>query len=279
MSLSQFRMPFLLVVLNTLLEAAPAALALEPVKPGEVQQFTGVIKAVKVLKHGRRELTVLTDEKERVFTADNQTLAYELTPRNRDIFAEQNKIAQIVKDANKFRRSVQELKEGEMDLALGAIGQQSTVERVTGRAAEKSERGTQVRSVQKKRGALGALSQSQANFVNEEEQRRKDYGLPAKFKKNERVIIVAKKSGDDTLAVLVVGSEPDNELKTRNPSSEGEAGRKLKNAKQLLTEAKEASGAQRDRLLGKAYERLREVGEKFPGTKETEEADKLLKDE
>jgi hypothetical protein len=253
----------------------------EVITESEVELHTGLITGVRALKGSRKELTLLEKEsKEKKFTVDRQTLIYQLTARNREIFAEQDKVDQIVKDTNHYRRSILELKEGEIDVVLGALGQQSTSEFAGGRAAEKTERGGKTRSVYKWRNAAGALNQSQLSFGNEEEQRRKDYGMPGRLREKQKAIVVAKRTGDDTLMVLLLGSD---EVKKENALKEaaaddGEAGRKLKNIKQLINEAEELKGSERDRLLTKAYSRLREIIEKYPNTKEAEEANKLLSD-
>jgi hypothetical protein len=114
-------------------------------------------------------------------------------------------------------------------------------------------------------------------FVKDEEQRRKDYGMPAKLRIKQKAISVAKRTGDDTLVVLLCGSdERKKEEAPAKVASDGEAGRKLKNIKQLLKEAEDLKGSERDRLLAKAYDRLREFAEKYPDTREAEEANKIL---
>jgi hypothetical protein len=251
----------------------------EVITESEVELHTGIITAVKALRGSRKELTLLEKEsKEKKFTVDRQTLIYQLTARNREIFAEQDKVDQIVKDTNHYRRSILELKEGEMDVVLGALGQQSTREYASGNTAEKTERGGQNRTVVKRRNAQGAFNQSQLSFANEEEQRRKDYGMPGRLREKQKAIVVAKRTGDDTLMVLLLGSDEKKEEAPREAATDGEAGRKLKNIKQLINEAEELKGSERDKLLTKAYNRLREIIEKYPNTKEAEEANKLLSD-
>src|SRR5262249_33685359 len=171
----------------------------------DVEQKQGTITAIKELRKGRRELSVKTESDTATFIVDRLTMSYRLTTRNRKIFTEQDKVDQIVKDSNKLRRRALELKEGELDVAMREAGMQPASEYATGRAAEKSERGTKSRSVFKNRNELGALTQSQQTFLQEEEERHKSYGSPVRLKVRNKVIVVASKDGDDTLAVLVMG--------------------------------------------------------------------------
>jgi len=246
------------------------------ITPADVDQHEGVLTGVKPLKNKRWSLTAHIGDRDQTFTMDKQTLAYQLTPRNRQIFTEQDKIDQIVKDANKFRKSLVELKEGELDVVLTAMGQQSTREYVGGSAAEKSERGAKVRSVYKTRGAVGALSQSQVAFTQEEERRRKDYGMPVHLKSGQKVIIYTMKTEDDTLAVLVIGTVETKKEGSPGAQVAGEATRKLKYAKQVLSDGERTLGAEHDRLMSLGRERLREIIKKYPGSPEAEEADKIL---
>jgi hypothetical protein len=270
------RMGALIVVV---LLAAPAAFGNDLISEEDVEQHQGVVSAVKALKGRRSRLTVTTDQKESTFTLDAKTLIYQLTPKNRDAFTYDNKAKQIVKDANQYRKRLRELEEAGIDLALEALHQQTTRETVRGVAAEKSERGAQNRSVEKKRGALGVLTQSQLAFTQEEEDRRKAYGMPVKLKDGQKVIIVAMKEGDDTLFVLVAGTgEKKKEVTTPGGPKEGESARKLQRAKQLLGDAERAKGSEHERLLSVAQERLREIVEQYPESPEALEAEKLLAD-
>ncbi len=266
-------------VMAVVLFAGPAALGNGPITEKEVEQHLGIVTAVKTLKGRRLALTVTADQKESTFTLDTKTLIYQLTPKNRDNFTYNEKVKQIVKDANQYRKRLKELEEGGVDAALEALHQQSTKEVVRGGAAEKSERGAQNRSIEKKRGAVGALTQSQLAFTQEEEDRRKNYGMPVKLKDGQKVIIVAKKEGDDTLMVLVAGTgEKRKEVITSGGPKEGEGARKLQRAKQLLGDAERATGSEHERLLSVAQERLREIVEKYPQSPEAQEAEKLLAD-
>jgi hypothetical protein len=268
-------------VLIVLLFAALPAHASDPesIPEGDIDKHEGVIIAVKALKGKRRELTVLSGQKELKFTLGRHTLAYELTPKNRELFAQNNKVQQIVKDANQYRQHVRELKESEFDVVMSELGQQTTKEKVTGSAPEKSERGAQTRTVEKTRGVTGVLTQSQLDFAKEEEQRRKDYGMPAKLQRDQKITIVANKAHEDTLMVLVVGTvEKKKEAISPGVGKGEEAGRKLKLAKQLLSDAESAKGPERDRLLRLAHDHLREIVKNYPESKEAAVADELLSD-
>jgi hypothetical protein len=242
----------------------------------DVEQKQGTITGIKELKKGRREISVKTDADKSTFIVDRMTMSYRLTNRNRKIFTEQDKVDQIVKDSNKLRRRALELKEGEMDVAMRAAGMQSAHEWASGRAAEKSERGTKARTVIKSRNELGALTQSQQTFLQEEEDRHRSYGMPVRLQVNHKVIVVASKDGDDTLAVLVMGDEA-VELKTTPESSSGEVVRRLRYAKQILKDAEKAKGEEKDRLMTLAQDKLDEIIKKHPNTKEAQEAEELLK--
>jgi hypothetical protein len=241
----------------------------------DVEQKQGTITGIKELKKGRREITLKTDADKATYIVDRMTMSYQLTTRNRKIFTEQDKVDQIVQDSNKLRRRALELKEGEMDVAMRAAGMQSAHEWASGRAVEKSERGTKGRTVIKSRNELGALTQSQQTFLQEEEQRHKNYGMPVRLRVHSKVIVVASKEGDDTLAVLVMGEEP--ELKTIDTSSSGEVTRKLKLAKSILKDAESARGDEKDRLRTLAQDKLEDIVKKHPNTKEAQEAEELLK--
>jgi len=243
----------------------------------DVEQKEGNITGVKVLKGGRREITVKSADGKLTFVVDRLTMSYLLTLRNRKIFAEQDKMDQVVQDSNKLRSRARELKEGEMDVAMKAAGMQSTHEWASGRAQEKSERGTKSRSIFKSRNELGALTQSQQTFLEEEEQRHKTYGMPVRLKASQKVLIVASKEGDDTLAVLVTGEEAAPKDKSIDTSGSAEVARKLKYAKSILKDAENAKPDERDRLHTLAAEKLEEIIKKHPDTKEAEEAEELLK--
>jgi hypothetical protein len=240
----------------------------------DVEQKQGTITGIKELKKGRREITLKTDADKATFIVDRTTMSYLLTTRNRKIFTEQDKVDQIVQDSNKLRRRARELKEGELDVAMAASGLQSAGEEVRGHAQEKSERGSQVRQIRKDRNELGVLTQSQQIFLQEEEDRHKSYGMPVRLRVRNKVIVVASKDGDDTLAVLVMGDE-----KTIAPdsSSSGEVARRLRYAKQILKDAEKAKGEEKDRLMALAQDKLDEIIKKHPNTKEAQEAEELLK--
>jgi hypothetical protein len=243
----------------------------------DVEQKQGTITGIKELKKGRREITLKTDADKATFIVDRMTMSYQLTTRNRKIFTEQDKVDQIVQDSNKLRRRALELKEGEMDVAMRAAGMQSAHEWASGHAAEQSERGTKARSVFKSRNELGALTQSQQTFLREEEQRHKNYGMPVRLKIHNKVIVVASKDGDDTLAVLVLGDEQELKTTPMDSSSAAEVARRLRLAKSILKDAEKAKGEEQDRLRTLAQDKLEEIVKKHPNTKEAQEAEELLK--
>ncbi len=128
----------------------------------------------------------------------------------------------------------------------------------------------------KSRNELGALTHSQQSFLDEEEQRHKNYGMPVRLKANQKVLIVASKDGDDTLAVLVLGEEPELRTTPADSSGSAEAARKLRYAKSMLKDAENAKGDERDRLHTLAQDKLEEIVKKHPNTKEAQEAEELL---
>jgi hypothetical protein len=243
----------------------------------DVEQKEGTITSVRQLKGGRREITVKSNDGKLNFVIDRMTMSYLLTARNRKIFTEQDKVEQIVQDSNKLRRRAKELKEGELDVAMREAGMQSAHEWASGHAQEQSERGTKGRTVIKSRNEMGALTQSQQSFLQEEEQRHKSYGMPVRLKTSQKVLVVAAKEGDDTLAVLVTGEEAAPKDATLATSTATDATRKLKYAKSILKDAESAKGDERDRLFNLAGEKLEEIIKKHPNTKEAEEAEELLK--
>ncbi len=128
----------------------------------------------------------------------------------------------------------------------------------------------------KSRNEWGALTQSQQSFLDEEEQRHKNYGMPVRLKVRQKVIVVASKDGDDTLAMLVMGEEPELKTTTNDSPSGAEVTRKLKLAKSILKDAENAKGDERERLHTLAQEKLEEIIKKHPNTKEAQEAEELL---
>jgi len=164
-----------------------------------------------------------------------------------------------------------------MDVVMRELGIQSASERVEGSSEEQSERGAKTREVRKSRSELGALTQSQQLFLQEEEQRHKNYGMPVRLKPRQKVLIVASKEGDDTLAVLVTGEEQESKKNTIDSSSSSEVARKLNRAKSILKDAENAKGDERDRLHTLAQAKLEEIINKHPNTKEAQEAEELLK--
>ncbi len=153
----------------------------------DVEQKQGTITSVRPLKRGRHEIVIKSGEGKLTFVIDKLTMTYSLTARNRKIFTEQDKVEQIVQDSNKLRRRALELKEGELDVAMRQAGMQSTHEWASGHAQEQSERGTKSRSILKSRNELGALTQSQQSFLQEEEERHKNYGMPVRLKASQKV--------------------------------------------------------------------------------------------
>jgi hypothetical protein len=155
------------------------------------------------------------------------------------------------------------LKEGEMELVLSRLGEQSARESVSGSGQEKSERGAEVRSVNKSRREFGTLSQSQLSFALEEEEGQKNYGQPAALKAHQQAIVYTKTTGDDTLMVLVIGKQ---EAKKYAQQIENAATGSLKLIEALIAEGK----------TDVARFRLRNFEEKYPDTKAAKKAKELL---
>jgi len=115
----------------------------------------------------------------------------------------------------------------------------------------------------KTRSAVGILTRSQRAYLDEEEERRKRYGAPVKLTVGHKVIVVARKDKDDTLAVLVEGTGP------KQPAQQD----KEKTAKasfnlimQLIADGKTEN----------VKYRLERLIERFPGTKAAKEAQEQL---
>jgi hypothetical protein len=77
---------------------------------------------------------------------------------------------------------------------------------------------------------------------------------------------------------LAPGRKKEKEKVVESPGQdrEAEASRKLKQAKQLLSDVKAAKGEERDRLSELANKKLQELVDKFEGSKAAKEAQELL---
>ncbi len=101
--------------------------------------------------------------------------------------------------------------------------------------------------------------------------------MPVRLKIHNKVIVVASKDGDDTLAVLVMGDEQELKTTPMDSSSAAEVARRLRLAKSILKDAEKAKGEEQDRLRTLAQDKLEEIVKKHPNTKEAQEAEELLK--
>ncbi|HEV3146063.1 MAG TPA: hypothetical protein VGZ47_19405 [Gemmataceae bacterium] len=259
--------------------ARPAA----PARPGEITaddlvQKGGTIAELTKVKSGKIKLELKGSESEKneLFHITHQTMVYKLSERNREIFKEQDKLADIAKDANKVRARLKELPEAEQRL------QQSQWERLYvdgwGRATYHAGYS---------QGAANNLSRVQLAWKHEEQERQDRYGPRVTLIKGLEVIVIADKGNDLTYAVLVIGKiDPSKESKEGAKSttsaivspSEQEAKDKLNSAKLLLDQIKSAKGADKSRLIDSAEEKLKDVIKKFPQTEAAKEAEELLKE-
>jgi hypothetical protein len=254
-----------------------------PAKPGDVTvdelvQKSGVIADLAKVKSGKMKLDLLASasEKDDTFYITHQTMVYKLTERSREIFKQQDKLAEIAKDINKVRSRLKELPEAEQKLQASAW-EHLYVDgwgRVTYHSGYSQ-------------GAANRLSNVQQAWKQEEQDRQDRYGPRVTLIKGLEVLVIADKGNDLTYAVFVTGKiDPAKEIKesdkpTTSPtisSSEQEAKDKLNSALFLIDQLKTAKGADRSRLMDSAEEKLKDLIKRFPQSDAAKEAEKLLKD-
>src|SRR5262249_8985381 len=159
------------------------------------------------------------------YTLDWKTLIYKLTDRNRKIFKEQDKLAEIVDDVNKLQTRVKELPEKEMKFLVNSwsniyVSRSGNVH---------------VWNHIDRKGAA-SYSQAQMDYWRDEENRQNNYGPSVRLVPGMTAMVVAGRGTDTTYAVLVTGKqevEKSSELTTESPGlkREADAARKLKYAK------------------------------------------------
>jgi hypothetical protein len=231
----------------------------------------GVILSLTHLKDGKIKMKFKADETQE-FTLDWKTLIYKLTDRNRKIYKEEDKLADIIADANKLRQVVKQIPDKETEL-LAHSWTNYYVNPVTGNVRVWNH---------VNRRALEGLSKAQTEYWRDEENRQSMYGPPVKLVPKMTALVVADQKKDVTYAVLVTGKveEPKKEkekvVESPGQDRETEAARKLKYAKQLLNDVQAAKGEERERLSELANKKLQEVVDKFEGSKAAKEAQELL---
>lgn len=231
----------------------------------------GVILSITHLKDGKIKMKFKADETQE-FTLDWKTLIYKLTDRNRKIYKEEDKLADIVADANKLRQVVKQIPDKETEL-LAHSWTSYHVSPVTGNVHVWNH---------VNRRALEGLSKAQTEYWRDEENRQNMYGPPVKLVPKMTALVVADQKKDVTYAVLVTGKieEPkkgkEKVVESPGQDRDAEAARKLKYAKQLLNDVQAAKGEERDRLSELANKKLQEVVDKFEGSKAAKEAQELL---
>jgi hypothetical protein len=242
----------------------------------DVVQKEGVIALITRHGNGKVEIAVKQEgvEKNEIFTLNWRTMVYRLTDRNVQIFKEQDRLADIVKDINKLRARQDELPEKEMQYQVSTwdrlyVYSSGVVHYYSGYSPY----------------ALESLNKAQQAWKREEEERRDHYGKRVRLVSGLPVVIVAAKSSDTTYAVFVTKVDASQEAKDEksekvlsaspNPT-ENEANSKLKFAENMLDEAKKAKGSDKDRLLDSARERLQDIIKKYPGTDAAKQAKELL---
>jgi hypothetical protein len=256
----------------------------------DVVEKNGVILSLKHVGNGRMKMKFQADDSQE-YTLDWKTLIYKLTERNRQIYKEQDKLADIVADVNKLSRRVKDLPEKERDLIIDSWanvhihswagrGVSASSRRVTaGHAGAATGVDISWDNPAIRRAAKG-LSQAQMDYWRDEEDRRTMYGPCVRLVPQMMALVVADKGHDATYAVLVTGKkeEPKKEKTAESPGKEreAEAARMLKYARQTLKDAEAAKGDERDRLSEIAQKKLQEVVDKYEGSKAAKEAQDLL---
>jgi hypothetical protein len=239
----------------------------------DVVQKEGVIAAIRRPKAGKVELELKQEgaSKNETFTLDWRTMVYKLSERNVEIFKEQDRLADIVKDINKLRSRQDELPEKEMKYQLSTwehlyVSYWGRVTYYSGYSPSAAE----------------GLHKAQMAWKKEEEERKSHYGPRIRLQSGYSAIVIAAKSSDTTYAVFVTSKleEPKDEKNEKalptTPPAEDEATRKLKFAENMLDEAKKAKGSEKDKLLDSARERLQEIIKKYPDSDAAKKAKELL---
>ena len=158
-----------------------------PARPGEITeddmlQKEGTIAELTRVKSGKLKLELKTSESEKkeVYNLTHMTMVYKLTERNKDIFREQDKLADVAKDVNKVRARLKDLPQKELEL------QQSQWDRLYvdgwGRATYHTGYS---------QGAANSLNRTQLAWKQEEKDRQDRYGPRITLIKGLEVIVFA----------------------------------------------------------------------------------------
>ena len=201
----------------------------------------GYIVTITRVKGGKIQLEFQEDNDNTIFTCDWQTAAYKLTERNRQIFKELDKRADIVKDINSLRRRLKDLPEKELNYIMSHY-QRLYV----------SNSGTVEYYVFNSPSAAQNLTKAQMEYRREEKERLNNYGPRIRLRPNMTAYLVAAKRTDTTYAIFVTGAKEgtkEKELLSAADEMEAEAARKLKFAKDMMADADKASGKEQERLL------------------------------
>jgi hypothetical protein len=252
----------------------------EPAKQNQakVERHEGKLVALKSLAGNRLRLTVQEGSTKNDYSSNRRTLVYLTTPRNLALANQQGKLAQILKDSGEYRRSLHELSESQADAVMGVLSAaasergkyaqaglyQNTGERVQGKKEEKSERGAQSRTVNKNRGALGILTQTQKDFAEQEERRQERYGSPVRLKVGQEIILYTSATEDDTYLVLVVPKSSSSTAALTDRESAAKSSLAL--IRQLIADGK----------TDMAKHRLQLFLQKYEGTQSAKQAQDLL---
>jgi hypothetical protein len=241
------------------------------------ERHEGKLLALRTIKKDRKRMTVQEGKEKTDFTINRRTLVYLTTARNLSLFNASDKLAQIVKDSNEYRKGLKELSESQADATLALMAAdrnltneekelfQRTREAVSGQKEEKSERGAEQRQLNKNRGALGILSQSQKDFAEAEEKRQERYGTLVRLKVGQDLVIYTSRTEDDTLMVLVVPPKASG-LAAAPADKEASAKSALRLIEALVAEGK----------TDVAKYRLEKFIEKYEGTQAAKKAKKML---
>jgi hypothetical protein len=127
-------------------------------------------------------LTIQGKDGKTTFSVMAATMIYELSERNLEIFTKEDKLEQIVQDANSYRDQMSKLTQEEITKLL-----------------KQKDRKTPTLGL-----GYRELIDYQNAFLKGEEQRRTAYGPPVRLEVGQRVMVVLSTKGDDTLGVFVL---------------------------------------------------------------------------
>jgi serine/threonine protein kinase len=239
-----------------------------------VIQKEGVILQITRMENGKIKMEFQSDTTQEYFL-DWETMIYELTEQNRQIFRVQGNLAKIVDEANRLNERVKQIPARETKLlALAWTNIWDSPDYADGGLLATTD-SSKLMSVYRETLAI------RSKALLDEKVRQKKYGPPVKLVPQMTALVVADKGQDITYAVLVTGKKEEPKVqkepvKTTGEAREAEAARKLKYAKQVLKDAGAHSGDERAGLFELAQKKLQEVTEKYAGSKAAKEAQDLL---